>query len=106
MSDEKKIEIVNGSGDLDISPVSEYIEIEKPKPKGKDEIVYLKKKSIKKNTIFMVSFFLCYIASWFVSSTSFSLSSLLFISKFDTETSYAILFSTVPSSYFFSYSLD
>jgi len=30
MSDEKKIEIVNGSGDLDISPVSEYIEIEKP----------------------------------------------------------------------------
>ena len=39
MSDKKKIEIVNGSGDLDISPVSEYIEIEKPKPKGKDEIV-------------------------------------------------------------------
>ena len=37
---QKKIEIVSGDGkDLDISPVSEYIEIEKPKPKGKDEIV-------------------------------------------------------------------
>ena len=31
--DEKDLEIVNGDGELDISPVSEYIEIEKPKEK-------------------------------------------------------------------------
>lgn len=53
MSDEKKIEIVNGSGDLDISPVSEYIEIEKPKPKGKDEIVIPEEKKALKRTPFL-----------------------------------------------------
>ena len=37
--DEKDLEIVDGDGDLDISPVSEYIEIEKPKEKINDEIV-------------------------------------------------------------------
>ena len=38
--DKKEIEVISGDGsNLDISPVSEYIEIEKPKPKGKDEIV-------------------------------------------------------------------
>lgn len=39
--DDKKIEIVNGDGeDLDISPVSEYIDIQKPEKKpNNDEIV-------------------------------------------------------------------
>lgn len=37
--DEKDLEIVDGDGDLDISPVSEYIEIEKPKEKHTDEII-------------------------------------------------------------------
>lgn len=35
----KNIEIVNGNGDLNISPVTDYIEIEKPKPKITEEIV-------------------------------------------------------------------
>ena len=37
--DEKNIEIVNGNGDLNISPVTDYIEIEKPRPKITEEIV-------------------------------------------------------------------
>ncbi len=37
--DDKNIQIVDGDGDLDISPVSEYIEIEKPKEKSNDEII-------------------------------------------------------------------
>ncbi len=44
MSDDKKIEIVNGDGDLNISPISEYLEIEKPRPKNTDEIVIPKGK--------------------------------------------------------------
>ena len=35
----KKIEIVTGDGDLTISPVTRYIEVEKPKPKENREIV-------------------------------------------------------------------
>ena len=38
-NDEKNIEIVNGNGDLNISPVTDYIEIEKPRPKITEEIV-------------------------------------------------------------------
>ena len=29
----KKIEVITGDGDLDISPVREHLEVEKPKPK-------------------------------------------------------------------------
>lgn len=39
MNDEKNIEIVNDNGDLNISPVTDYIEIEKPRPKITEEIV-------------------------------------------------------------------
>ncbi len=35
----KKIEIVPGDGNLSISPVSGYIEVEKPKPKDNKEII-------------------------------------------------------------------
>ena len=35
----KKIEVVNGDGDLTISPVYEHLEVEKPKPKENREIV-------------------------------------------------------------------
>ncbi len=35
----KKIEVVSGDGDLNISPVSRYIEVEKPKPKEEREII-------------------------------------------------------------------
>ena len=35
----KKIEVVTGDGDLTISPVYEHLEVEKPKPKEKREIV-------------------------------------------------------------------
>ena len=35
----KKIEVVTGDGDLTISPVSRYIEVEKPRPKENREIV-------------------------------------------------------------------
>lgn len=35
----KNIEVVNGGNDLNISPVSEYIEIEKPKKDKKENIV-------------------------------------------------------------------
>ena len=47
-----------------------------------------------------------YIASLFSSGTSFSSDSLLITSSVATDTSYATLFSTVPSSCFFSYCLD
>ena len=41
----KKIEVIPGNGDLDISPVSDYIDIEKPKDeKEKKEIVIPKEK--------------------------------------------------------------
>ena len=51
MSDDKKINIVSGDGkDLDISPVYEHIEIEKPKKEDKKDIVIpkVKKDSNKK----------------------------------------------------------
>ena len=35
----KEIEVVNGDGELTISPVYEHIEGEKPKPKEKREII-------------------------------------------------------------------
>ena len=35
----KKIEVINGGNDLDISPVTNYIEIEKPKNEKKENIV-------------------------------------------------------------------
>ena len=34
----KKIEVVNGDGDLTISPVYEHLEVEKPKPKVNKKI--------------------------------------------------------------------
>lgn len=34
-----KIEVIKGGNDLNISPVSEYIEIEKPKTQKKDNVV-------------------------------------------------------------------
>lgn len=34
-----KIEVINGGNDLDISPVSDYIEVEKPKNEKKDNII-------------------------------------------------------------------
>lgn len=34
----KKIEVVNGDGDLTISPVYEHLEVEKPKPKENKKI--------------------------------------------------------------------
>ena len=40
----KKIEVVTGDGDLNISPVSRYIEVEKPRPKENREIVVPKVK--------------------------------------------------------------
>ena len=36
----KKIEVINGGNDLDISPVSNYIEVEKPKNEKKGEYYY------------------------------------------------------------------
>ena len=35
----KKIEVINGGNDLDISPVSDYLEVEKPKNEKRDNIV-------------------------------------------------------------------
>ena len=35
----KKIEVINGGNDLDISPVTDYIEVEKPKNEKRDNIV-------------------------------------------------------------------
>lgn len=35
----KKIEVINGGNDLEISPVTDYIEIEKPKNEKKENIV-------------------------------------------------------------------
>lgn len=50
MSDKKKIEIVSGNGkDLNISPVYEHIEIEKPKKEEKKDIVIPKVKKENKS---------------------------------------------------------
>lgn len=35
----KKIEVVTGDGDLNISPVYEHIEVEKPRPKDNRTII-------------------------------------------------------------------
>lgn len=35
----KRIEVINGGNDLDISPVSDYIEIEKPKKEKKENVI-------------------------------------------------------------------
>lgn len=35
----KKIEVINGGNDLDISPVSDYLEVEKPRNEKKENIV-------------------------------------------------------------------
>ena len=40
MSDDRKIEVVNGNGDdLEISPVYDHLDIEKPNTEKKKEIV-------------------------------------------------------------------
>ena len=43
----KKIEVVAGDGDLDISPVREHLEVEKPKPR-KDRTIFIPE--VKKET--------------------------------------------------------
>lgn len=43
----KKIEVITGDGDLDISPVHEHLEVEKPKPKEDRTIVI---PNVKKET--------------------------------------------------------
>lgn len=35
----KKIEVINGGNDLDISPVTNYLEVEKPKNEKKENII-------------------------------------------------------------------
>lgn len=35
----KKIEVVTGDGNLNISPVYEHIEVEKPRPKDNREVI-------------------------------------------------------------------
>ena len=35
----KKIEVITGNGELNISPVSRYIEVEKPRPKEDKKII-------------------------------------------------------------------
>ena len=51
MDDNRKIEVVNGDGkDLDISPVYEHIEIQRPKEeKKKDNIVIPEEKNNKQS---------------------------------------------------------
>lgn len=45
MSDDKKIEVINGDGDdLEISPVYDHLDIEKPNIEKKKEIVIPKEK--------------------------------------------------------------
>lgn len=39
ISKPKKIEVINGGNDLDISPVTDYLEVEKPKNEKKENIV-------------------------------------------------------------------
>lgn len=43
----RKIEVITGDGDLDISPVREHLEVEKPKPKEDRTIVI---PNVKKET--------------------------------------------------------
>lgn len=35
----KKIEVINGGNDLDISPVTDYLEVEKPRNEKKENII-------------------------------------------------------------------
>jgi hypothetical protein len=45
MSDDRKIEVINGNGDdLEISPVYDHLDIEKPNTEKKKEIVIPKEK--------------------------------------------------------------
>ena len=45
MDEKKKIEVVTGDGkDLDISPVYQHLEVEKPKDEKKENIVIPKEK--------------------------------------------------------------
>ena len=47
MDEKKKIEVVSGNGkNLDISPVSEYIEVEKPREEKKDNIIIPEEKQL------------------------------------------------------------
>ena len=40
MEEKKKIEVINGDGkDLDISPVYQHLEVEKPREKNKENII-------------------------------------------------------------------
>ena len=39
VNNHKKIEVINGGNDLDISPVTDYIEVEKPKNEKKENII-------------------------------------------------------------------
>ena len=39
IKDSKKIEVITGDGNLNISPVYEHIEVEKPKPKDTREVI-------------------------------------------------------------------
>lgn len=45
----KKIEVITGDGDLDISPVREHLEVEKPKPKEDRTIFIPEVKKQEKN---------------------------------------------------------
>ncbi len=48
MSDDKKFEVVNGNGDdLEISPVYDHLDIEKPNMEKKDKIVIPKEKKVE-----------------------------------------------------------
>lgn len=38
-NEQKKIEVITGDGDLNISPVYDHIEVEKPKPKDTREVI-------------------------------------------------------------------
>lgn len=49
LNEPKKIEVVTGDGDLNISPVYEHIEIEKPKPKENRTILVPEVKKVKNN---------------------------------------------------------
>lgn len=46
----KEIEVVTGDGNLNISPVYEHLEVEKPKPKDSREIVIPEIKDTISNT--------------------------------------------------------
>ena len=49
VNEPKKIEVVTGNGDLDISPVYEHLEIENPKPKENRTILVPEVKKVKNN---------------------------------------------------------